>query len=264
MIENNKQFKLTERIIISAILLSASIIVNLLFRTDLPIAGVPLLRISLNAPFLSFIAILFGPLYGGIAGLLSDLISFLLKPSQGYMWQLTVVAFLKYVSIGYIWFKIKDANFKIFNSIFLAFFISIGLMGVVNTVFLNYRPYSGYSLFLSGLGDKTAFSTSILIIVSLLVIVIHLSVYFLSKHSKDTLFFEKYLKIITALAPPNLIFTTLNTYILVKLFIIKSGLPFLLILAPRLVNSLATSLFSSYVIIILANVYNRYLHSKGD
>lgn len=71
-------------IVQTGLLIAIAQVVRLISSTYIYIAGTPAIRISFSGPFTQMPAILFGPLVGGIAGGISDLIGFSLS-LQGHI-----------------------------------------------------------------------------------------------------------------------------------------------------------------------------------
>lgn len=146
--ENKKKYSHTQKISISAMMLAIASLVGYFTGIDIPIAGINAVRISFHGSFLQFIAILFGPLFGGAIGAASDVINVYLK-HYNFMPQFTVVAFLKGVSIGFLWLTMKKIKLP---SRALSILISIAIPGIifttVNTWLIYELMYHGSKAFM--------------------------------------------------------------------------------------------------------------------
>ena len=93
---NGKKYSLSQILSISGNLVAIGIVVNILVKFNIQVGSASLLRISFGWPFVKFAAVLFGPLYGGIAGALTDFLGHMLyNPSGGdYLWPMMAVEFM--------------------------------------------------------------------------------------------------------------------------------------------------------------------------
>jgi hypothetical protein len=228
-------------------LLAFAVVINM-FSITVPIAGAPVFRIRFGGPFLKFIALLFGGIYGGIAGALSDLISFILKPEGGYLWPLTIVEFLKGLAIGLIWFKLKDSEVKNFRLAYGLVMTAVTVLGICNFTMLKVFPSSAYALFLGNIGKTVYFSSIGLIFAGILGL---LPLPFIGRFRQGDLF----LKIFATIVAPCLIGTIINTVIL-KYFMLLPDRAFGFLLIPRLAEEVIQILFNSYIVVILFNSYS--------
>ena len=55
---------------------------------------------------------LFGPIFGGLCGALSDIVSYLVNPVGAFLWQYTVIEFLYGLSFGLFFYNRSGINFK--------------------------------------------------------------------------------------------------------------------------------------------------------
>lgn len=104
----------TQKLTLTAMFISLSIVIGL-FSVSVPIGGFTLLRINFNGAFLDIIPVLFGPFYGGIAYFVNDIVSYMIKPTGAFMWQMTLSAVLKGVMVGFLFRYFKVFFDKINN-----------------------------------------------------------------------------------------------------------------------------------------------------
>ena len=82
-------------------------------------------------------AVFFGPLWGGMCGLLSDALAYLINPGSGpYLIQIGLVEFLYGLSYGIFFYKSNNLNKKNIIKTFLCIlintiFLSLGVMSVI-------------------------------------------------------------------------------------------------------------------------------------
>ena len=104
--------KNTIRITLTAVFLGLALVVKSFLSFTVPIFGGNGLRIGFAGIFNAFPAFLFGPLYGGIASGLSDLLGYLIKPDGAYIPLLSVSAFCGGVIKGLIWNLFRNRSVK--------------------------------------------------------------------------------------------------------------------------------------------------------
>lgn len=241
-------------VVMTALLTAIAVVVNL-FKVDLPIAGAPVMRISFAGPFVRLAAILFGPIYGGAAGGLLDIISFVIKPSGAYIPPLTVTAILNGVGVGMLWIAMKKIDSEKLKRGYIVFFASIAVLGVVNFVSKTFMPESLLGKFILSIGKKASYSAEGFIIAAVIGFVLLMVTEFVAKKNQYT--DQNFLKVIITIGIPSLLTTTINTEIL-RLFIpALSNKMFLIILIPRLLEDLIMVPIQAYIIILLINVYKQ-------
>lgn len=252
MFEENAAKLNTRRLAVASLLLALSVMINY-FRVTIPVGGAPVLRISPGGPFLRYIGILFGPLYGGIAFGLSDLIGFVLKPENGFIWPLTVVEILKGAAIAWLWQKLRNTNFKVYNKFYVMLFILLVITGSINYIAINYFPQSVYTEFISIIGKDTDYVGIGLIIAGFTGLFLSFIVLLLRKIIRDTEFFVNYLILIIAIGMPCLLATTVNTFIL-KSYLFLPDRAIIFLWLPRIIKELIMVLYNTYVICFLMNL----------
>jgi hypothetical protein len=222
-----------KRISNSALLISAAIILNL-FRLDLPILG----RISFGSVFLNFGAIVYGPLYGAIIGLVADILSFIIVPSGVYLWQMTLIVALGGAMVSIL--------YKYINLLKL----SLSILFVLSYL------YAVYGLIRNGAYD------SILLYISLIAISAVVLVLFILKN-KFKSFIVTYLNLFFINIVSGVFVTTLNSLVLMD-FAFGSNKAFMIYLAPRLIRRLLTSIISVYFLTLIMEQYHRNIKRKAS
>ncbi len=97
------------KIVFTGVLIGISVVLSL-FNPMIPLHGIPGMRITFSAYTSVIPSFLFGPVYGGIAMGITDILSFLVKPEGTYMIHFTVTAVLKGVMLGCLWWLVKKSN----------------------------------------------------------------------------------------------------------------------------------------------------------
>ena len=258
MLYTNKEYSLTKIMVVSALLLSLNLIIKI-FTFTIPLAGIPAIQVGFGGSFLAFIGILFGPIYGGISAALSDIIGFLMNPKGAFLWPLTVVAFLKGFSIAFLWHFIKKINFKLYNFVYLLIFIGILILGLINLIFIYFFETSPYAQFITTSSRITPISIGLAIAGSV-GIFLHSITWFILYRNKKTELFEIYLRLLVCVGIPSVIFTTLNTFILIEVFSIS--IPFIYFWLPRLIEEILIILFNTYLLIAIISVYEKIFKTR--
>lgn len=228
------------------------------------IGGATGMRISFSGVFTRITAILFGPLYGGAASGIVDIIGYLLKPEGAYIPLLTITAVLGGVITGLLWRNVKNIDSKKMQISFLGLFIVIGVIGIINHIYIIFKPYSHWAQMLQKIGKYENFATIGLEIVSLLGLLLFSIDFIISKKHKEMQAHDTFLKILTAVGLSGIIVTTLNTFIL-QLFIPNLGkISFMIFWIPRLIQEIFMSVVQAYVISFLLAIYKRYVPQHGN
>jgi len=110
----------TKRLVYMAFLISLSIILTRLFSLRIPIEGMEGLRIGFGTLPLIIAGLLFGPYYGAVVGILSDVVGFHINPMGPFLPHFTAIAALHGI-LPPLLLKLTGAKPTIF-----ALFIAIG------------------------------------------------------------------------------------------------------------------------------------------
>lgn len=127
---------MTTSVLVKAGLLAGlSIIFTRVFSFMIPLAGLPALRIGFGGLPITMAGILFGPLVGGIVGVVADLIGFMMNPMGGtYFPGFTLSAALTGIIPGLMFQQMRKMNqkmnFNIINGIGIIAF-ALGVVGVM-------------------------------------------------------------------------------------------------------------------------------------
>ena len=237
--------------------LTIALILNQILRLEIPVGGASMVRISTSAPFLRFVGILFGPLYGGIIASLSDVMSFFIsnRSGAGFLWPLTVVAFCRGAVTAFLWHKIKSINFKLLNIAYLLLFGAIVLVGAINLIHVNFFPYNEYSQFILNANHNAVFFTWAIIIIGAVALLLHIGAFKILKRLDKPESFSLYLRLMSCLLLPGVFFTTVNTWILIEMLSLQMG--FIYFWIPRIVTEVFSVVYTVYVLIVLINLYKR-------
>ena len=252
----DKKLGNTHKLTISAMLITVAIVLNY-FRVMIPIGGAPVLSVSFGGPFIKLTGILFGPLYGSAAGAAVDLIVHFASPKGAYIWELTLVEFIKGGAIAFLFYRTSKMRFSLYSALYIVVFITVTLLGVVNCVLTFGFPDNAYSILLNSIGARSDYISIGLLIAGLMALVAHFSSYMLfARKNRNQSLYERYLRLLPVVGLPCIILTIVNTFVLRKYGFFTS-VPFIAICIPRVVEELLMVLFNTYVLSLLTMLYER-------
>lgn len=148
--------KLDTRIMVKAALLTAlSIVMTRFLYFFVPLAGMPTLRISFGEIPIMMSGLMFGPLVGGITGVVADLVGVLINPQGAYHPGFTLSSALWGVIPGLflLVFKKKESYEKVYSrlNIFIAVLVAyVGVSLILNTIWLKHLYGTGFIALLPG------------------------------------------------------------------------------------------------------------------
>lgn len=212
------------------------------------------MRVGVSMFFSKLPALLFGPLYGGIADGLTDVLAYIIKPEGGYMPLLTITAICGGVMVGFLWKYAKKINDKLFRNIFAGVFSVILVFGIINWILSSVCPDITYSKWLLGFGKKLSFLTIWPTISGALALILF---------TLDSILREKlsipndFIKLFTVLFTANIIVTTLNTFILMLFIPALSKMGFIAFYIPRFIEECIMTTLQSYVVSYLLKINDK-------
>lgn len=252
----NKNSIYLRRIVVTGLFLALALVIRQ-FSYMIYIGGAPGIRISFAGIFIKFPALLFGPLLGGMSGGLLDILGFLLKPEGAYIPWLTVTAVIGGIITGFLWNFIKNVEAPKFQRAFIICFISIGLFGLLNHLFILSLPNSYWSNTLMLIGKSKDLATIGLEVTSLIGLGLFIVDILVQKKLGNSAIQKNYLKLLIAIGVSGILVTTVNTYIL-QIFIpalAKKG--FILFWIPRLIQEILMTVLQAYIISFLLPIYQK-------
>jgi len=246
------------KIVLTGLLIALAIVVRN-FSYMVYFGGATGMRITFSGIFTKLAAILSGPLFGGIAGGIVDIVGYLLKPEGAYIPWLTVTAVLGGFITGIIWMVLKNIDTEKFQKVFLALFIVIGLIGIVNHINIAFIPSSPWTHLLNKMGKNMNFTTFGLEAAALIGLVFILIDKLINRFNKNFPVRNDLLKVLFSTGVSGIIVTTLNTQIL-RMFIPSLGnMGFMVFLVPRLIQEILMVIIQAYIISILLTLYKEKL-----
>ncbi len=239
-------------------LIIAIVVVLSNFNYYVPMGGESGLKLGFTTFFTKLPSLMFGPLYGGLAGGVCDFLGFIVKPMGPYMFPLTLTAILGGVLIGFFWKLFKKINSGTVKDIFkIAALLSI-LFGAVNHILIHFYEGLTYSQFLLSLDKRTVYFTiwfeAAGFMFFAVLLIDHISHLILKERYN-----EDFIKLLLTLIIPNIIITTINTFILMFYYPSLAKLGFLIVFIPRLTEEIIMTVLQSFVISYLIKIYTRIL-----
>jgi len=229
------------------------------FSPMIPIGGVNGMRISVSGFFTKMPSLLFGPVYGGAVGGLSDFLGWLIRQDEGaYIFPMTLTAALGGVISGLAFRFFRDKEFNIKTDIIYLLISGIfGIISIINLVTIGFAPQSAYGIFLLGLNNSRQFLLTYgCAICCIFAHIFYILNYIVTRHfEKD--FAQLYFKILMTLFIAYIPVTTINTFILLWFYPALQKLDFLVVYIPRLIEEIVISLISAYVLAFLYRLYNK-------
>lgn len=251
----------TKRLALCAVMLAIGLLLKSV-TIKVAAGGVTLMDIWFGGPFINILGVLFGPAYGAITGALGDIIGYFLKGDGVYMFPFTITAALKSLSIGLLWKLLKNVNPKHFS---LAYYISFGCLlafGLFNLVISSFFKDGGYYLFLQGISSSEKSFNKLMQFLS--VALIALGVFgliaaaiqpYIKKLTNAGM--ETYLKIFIVICIPSLVFTTVNTGVLMFYYESLRSQGFLLLWIPRVIEESIMIVYNSLMIMLFFRLIKR-------
>ena len=126
----SKQFSATN-LSRAGILISMSLVLNLIFMVYIPVAGINSIKFTLSSAITMITGIVCGPLMGFFSGVIVDILTFIIKPGGGaYFPGFTIAAGLTGLMAGLIYKHLKNdkINYNLLNTIFISI-LSGGFIG---------------------------------------------------------------------------------------------------------------------------------------
>ncbi len=127
----------TYGLLLTAMFIGFALVLKFMLSFSIPLFGTDGMKVGFSGIFTAFPAFLFGPLYGGIASAISDVMGFFFKPTGPYAWQFTVMAFIGGVTKGLVWMLLKNIKKHNLKIIFAVIFLAVGVFGASNHIQLR-------------------------------------------------------------------------------------------------------------------------------
>lgn len=239
-----------QRLTITAVFIALAVVAKF-FQITIPILGTTGMHISAAGIFSTLPALLFGPIYGGATGGIVDVIGFFAAGAKDgpFVPILTATAILSGVLKGLIWNLLlklkKDEHRKKARNILLVGFLVIIAFGAWNWICVSLLPEFAWTQVLHLLKGKVTYATYGLLIAGGIGVLCILLGKVMGKMATKVAS-PNVLQLLGTLGITNIFITTLNTFILMDLYQIKSA--FWVFYTPRLVEELIMVVIQTFVI----------------
>lgn len=245
---------------VSLLITLAIVIRNLSY--SIYIGSVLATRISFSGVFTRMAAILFGPVYGGLASGIQDVMGYILKPEGPFIPWLTLTAIAGGAAAGFLWRLTDRTDYSQAGRYYLLFFACIGLIGGVNQLILSQWPDSLLGRLLGGIGSNKDLAARGLILFAGIGVALYLVNMLIKRLSSKWQVNEYFIRVLITVGLSGLLVTTLNTWILQSMFPELAAIDFLAFWIPRLIKEAFVVIVQAYVISFLLPVYYRYFRTE--
>lgn len=211
------------------------------------------MRIGFSSYISVLPAFLFGPLWGGLAMGIMDVLAFIIKPEGGYLLPLTVTAILGGILRGTLWKVLKGKKLPIIPCICV--FLLILLVGAFNYFAMGFQ--NSYGEFLRSFNGKSSLLIHLPVIFSGLMIVFTLLNLALKK---TKIYSDNFVPVLITLMLVNIAVTTVNTVILMIFIPSLSKLGFAVFYLPRLAEEIANTSIQAVVVSYLIKLSNKLIN----
>lgn len=238
-----------------AVFLAMSFVIRLVEQSfPITMGGIQFMKLGLTSPFTLAPAILFGPTYGLIMGLLSDLMNLFVPNGGAWIPWLTITAALRGWLVGLIWVWIKNANAENIRKWIKGIFYTIGMTGIINLLISKIGMHTAYGQFIIQLNEREKSIPNVVtygfIILSIIVLAL---VYVAVKIEKGSGFYARERSInnmfllLIAVTLPSILQTTLNTFILRAMLAQHANIAFVIYYIPRFAKTLIISVVTVFI-----------------
>jgi len=249
-----------------AVFLAMSFVVRLVEQSfPITMGGIQFMKLGLTSPFTLAPAILFGPTYGLIMGMLSDLMNLFVPNGGAWIPWLTITAALRGWLVGLIWVWLKNSNAEDIRKWVKGIFYTIGMIGIVNLLISKIGVQTAYGQFIIQLNEREKSIPNVVtvgfIILSIVVLALvwiavkieNSSGFYVRQRSINNLFL-----LLIAVILPSILQTTMNTFILRAMLAQHANIAFIIYYIPRI----AKTLIISVITVVIINDIVLFLYQK--
>ncbi|WP_294184105.1 folate family ECF transporter S component [uncultured Clostridium sp.] len=250
----NTKFLVTTAVFIAIALVLRS------FSILIAAGGILTMRISFSAIFYVMPGLLFGPLYGGIAGGLVDILGYMIAPMGAYIPLLTITNIIAGFLPAVLWKRIKNTDERKIANSYNVFFIILFSIGFINFAVTQFMPQSALAKSLTSLGPKSKYLSLGFMIIGAIAIMLFFVNILIKKNSGKAQDFvnSNYFKLVISLGLSGILVSTANTFILMIFTPALMYKGFVFLWAPRIAQALVMTIISSYIICILLYSYELF------
>lgn len=251
---NLKKKLSTKNVVSAGMLIAISVILTRFFSLMIPLVGLPALRIGFGDIPVIISGMLFGPIVGGLTGIVSDLLGYVINPMGGaYFIGFTLSAALRGVIPGLIYLVIRTNKFKLNFNIVNSISTILLTIGVLNIMYSQkVLTFKDNAIYLNNSKLSLLFIVLFLAIV-LAFILVPIVFSKVDKEKKSIYSLDKVLFVVTV--SYLIISLALNTLWLSIMF--KKG--FLIFLPPRVLAGLVMIPLHSLIIFTLTKFLRKLI-----
>lgn len=246
------------KIVQTALLISLAIVARNL-SVMVNIMGASGMRVGFSQVFSRMPAFLFGPVFGGIATGIVDILGYLIRPEGAFIPLLTLTQVLDGVIIGLVFKGIKNIDIKKLRSTMWISFTTIGALGLMNIAISRFLSESSIAIGLNSLGAKKDYLLRGLVAISVIALLLLTLNHIIRKKFPEASIHKYYLKILLAFGMAGIPITILNTYILINFIPQLNNIAFTIFLIPRLIEEILMTVILSYIMSFLMSVYDKLI-----
>ena len=228
------------------------------FSFMIPMGGANGMRIGVSEVFTKMPAILFGPVLGGVASGLVDLLAQIIKSEGAYLWPIFFVMVIGGALTGIMWkcmCKIPSKNLRIgFASVCGALLV----FGVFNIITVTLVRSGWWFDAVASLDKNMGFATYGLCIAAVYGNVFLVADLIFKKKGGEK-YNDDFLQLTLTVFIPDIVVTTLNTFVLRHFYTGLAKIPFWVYYTPRLIQDLITAVIFAYIISCLMKVYRKVI-----
>ncbi|MCH3963794.1 MAG: folate family ECF transporter S component [Clostridium sp.] len=247
----------TKSVVTTALFVAVALVIRN-FSINIAAGGILTMRISFAAIFYVLPGFLFGPLYGGIAGGLVDVLGYIMAPMGGYIPLLTITNIVAGALPALLWKLIKNSDVNKVKKFYRIFFIVMFLVGVINFLSIEFIPDTLWGKLLMMTGKRAQYFGVGFIIAASIGLLLFFVINTLNKKGGISYKYinGRYFKFVIVLGISGVIVSTLNTYILLIFTPALMTKGFMVLWIPRMFQTIFITLIDSYIVCLLVYYYN--------
>lgn len=245
----------TKHIVQTALFIALALVVRM-FSVMIPIGGVGSMRIGFSEVFTKMPALLFGPVMGGAASGLVDLLAQIIKSEGAYLWPILIVMIAGGALTGFLWRFFKNISSEKLRAGFIVFCVLLASFGAYNHYTLSIVQQGTWHSILLRLKENLGFATYGMYMAALLGILFLIIDMILKRKSPDS-YNDDFLQLTLTVFLSDIFVTTLNTFVLRFYYSGLAKLPFWVVYIPRLIPDFVQAALFAYIISCLLKVFKK-------
>ncbi len=245
----------TKKLVQTALFIALALVLRQ-FSFMIPFGGTNGMRIGVSEVFTKMPALLFGPVLGGIASGLVDLLAQVIKSEGAYLFPILFVMIFGGMLTAFLWKRIKAIPSNRLRMGFIVICVLLMGLGVFNFITLYAIKGGAWFSLISSLGEKASFTTWGLCLAAVFGMVF-LGADFLLKKKAGDKYNDDFLRLTLTVFLSDITVTTLNTFVLRYFYSGLAKIPFWTYYLPRVVQDLITAVIFAYILSCLLKAYNK-------